>query len=92
MLRTADVGLDALHRVVLGSRHLLDGGGVDDVVDSLHGHHQALLVADVAEEIAHARRIEDLLHLELLELVAREDYEPLRLRGLKYAPDEALAE
>ena len=40
--------------------------GMHDIVDALHRHDKALLVPDVAQEVAHAGSVKDLLHLELL--------------------------
>ena len=54
VLRAEDVGLDGLERVVLGGRHLLERGRVDDDVDAVEGAVQALAIAHVAEEVAQA--------------------------------------
>ena len=70
VFRAMDVRLDAFHRVVFGSRHLLQRGCVDDEVHAVHRLHQAVAVAHVADEVAHAFLVEVLLHLELLELIA----------------------
>jgi hypothetical protein len=78
--------MDRLKGVVLGGGHLLEGGGVDDDIDAVEGLVQAFGVADVAEEVAHAAMGLDgkaLGHLELLELVAREDDQPPRLVALE---------
>ena len=92
VLGAMDVGLDALHRVVLGRRHLLEGCGVDHDVHAVHGLRQAFLVAHVTDEVAHAGRVEFLRHLVLLELVAREDHDARRLVALQQGFDVLLAE
>ena len=64
-----------------------------DVVDVVHRAQQALLVADVADEPAQARVVaEELAHLVLLELVAREDDQPARVEVVEGVADERLAE
>src|SRR5690606_25364035 len=49
-------------------------------------------VADVADEVAHLRRVVFLLHLELLEFVAREHHDPARLVARQDGPDVLLSE
>jgi hypothetical protein len=74
-----DIGLDALHRIVFGCRHLLHRSRVDDVVDAVESLAQPLRVTHVADEIAQLFLIILALHLKLLELIAREDNELLHL-------------
>ena len=82
--RAEHVGLHELERVVLRGVDLLQGGGVDDVVDVVHRAQQAALVTDVADEPAQARVVvEQLADLVLLELVAGEDHESLRVEVLE---------
>ena len=65
---------------------------MDDVVHPLHRLCQARAVANVADEITHHRRVEFLLHLELLEFVARKDNDFFRLVIGEQASDKLLAE
>ncbi len=77
--RAVHVGLDALHRVVFGGGHLLQRGGVDDDSRTPACAAQPLGVAHVADEVAQATgSVKLLLHLVLLQLVARVDDEPAR--------------
>lgn len=86
-----DVGLDALHGVVFGGRHLLEGGGMNHEVHAVHGHVEALGIPYVTDEIAHAGVIETLLHLELLEFITGVDDQPAwRVEG-EDSLDELLA-
>ncbi len=87
-----NVGLDALHRVVFGGRHLLEGGGVNHVVHALHGLSQPVAVAHVTNEVAHAVLRELLLHLRLLELVAGVDDELPRAEAIQDRPNVLLPE
>ena len=52
---------------------------MNDEIDALHGGAQALAIPHIADEIAHGGLIELLLHLVLLQLVARIDHETARL-------------
>src|SRR5262249_20608824 len=80
-------------RVVLGDRDLLEGGGVDHHVHALEGSAQALAIADVAEKEAQRGMLaDDLAHLGLLELVAREDDQPPRAMAREHPLDEAPSE
>ncbi|MBP2316550.1 hypothetical protein J2852_005918 [Azospirillum soli] len=75
VLCAVDVGVNAFHRVVFGSRHMLQRGGVDAKIDAAHGQFQPLAVADIADEVTQRRCPfwrHGLLHLILLELVAGE--------------------
>jgi hypothetical protein len=93
VLRAADVGLDVLERVVLGRVDLLEGGGVDDVVDVVERAIQTGPIADVADEEAQARVVaEHPAHLELLELVTAEDDETPQIVLVEQAARERLAE
>ena len=90
--RAVHVRADRLDRVVLGDVHVLHRGGVHDDVDAVEGAHQALAIAHIADEVAHARVAQLLLHHDVLLLVAREDD---HLRGLvrrEQPPRERLAE
>ena len=91
VFRTMDVGLDALHGVVFGGRHLLEGGGMHHEVHAVHGHVQALGIPYVTDEIAHAGVIETLLHLELLEFITGVDDQSARRVEGEDSLDELLA-
>ena len=79
VVRADDVGADGLHGEELAGGHLLEGGGVEDVVHAVHGVADALGVADVADEEAHLGRelggplLQAVAHVVLLLLVAGED-------------------
>ncbi len=96
VLRSVDVGLDALLRVVLGCVHLLDGGGVDDYVDALAGALQALAVADIPYEEPQLRILVVrifLLEFELFELIAGIDHYALHPRiAAKYGLNKLFSE
>src|SRR5215471_1030344 len=74
-LRTADVGLHGLDRVVLEGRHLLQCCRVNDDVDAVHGAREPPFVAHVTDEPTHARVSEPEVraHLFLFQLVATVD-------------------
>jgi hypothetical protein len=55
VLRAHDVGLHCLEGVILRGRHLLQRGGVNDVIDSIEGPVQALFIPNIADEVTHAR-------------------------------------
>ena len=86
-----DVGLDALHGVVLGGRHLLEGGGMNHEVHAVHGHVEPLGIAHIADEVAHAGMVEALLHLELLEFITGIDDQTARRVQGEDSLDELLA-
>src|SRR5262249_18275191 len=93
VLRAEDVRLHAFPRVVLGDRNLLEGGGVDHHVHALERAAQAVAITHVAEEEAQRRVLpDDLAHLGLLELVAREDDQPPWAMAREQPLDEAAAE
>ena len=95
VFRAGDVGADAFGGIVLGGRHVLKRGGVDHHFDIAHRHAQTLGVAHVADEVAQRivlRNRQFLLHLELLELVARIDHDALGLVALQHGLHEAAAE
>ena len=92
VLRADDVRLDALERVVLRGVDLLHRGGVDDHVDAVESAAQPRLVADVADEVAQPVVVEQLAHLVLLQLVAAEDDDALRVPLGERVPQERAAE
>ncbi|MNH12929.1 hypothetical protein D3C79_724830 [compost metagenome] len=65
-----DVGLDALHGVVFGGGHLLEGCRMHHIIDPAHRHGQPIGIPNIPDEVAHARRIVFLLHFKLFELIA----------------------
>lgn len=79
VVRADDVGSHGLHGEELAGGHLLEGGGVEDVVDPVHGVAHALGVADVADEEADLGGelgrplLQAVAHVVLLLLVTRED-------------------
>lgn len=79
VVRADDVGSHGLHGEELAGGHLLEGGGVEDVVDPVHGVAHALGVADVADEEANLGGelrgflLQAMAHVVLLLLVAGED-------------------
>ena len=71
-----DVGLDGLHGEELAAGHLLEGGGMEDVVHALHGVAEGAAVAhianvelDLAGHLGHTG-LEVVTHIVLLLLVA----------------------
>lgn len=91
IFRPIDIGLDALHGVVLGGRHLLEGGGMNHEVHAVHGHVEPLGIAHIADEVAHAGVVEALLHLELLEFITGIDDQTARRVQGEDRLDEFLA-
>jgi len=80
---TEDIGLDALHRVVLRSRHLFESGCMDDDVDAFACSAETVAIAHIADKEANEWVIFfgiELAHFELLELVARVNYQTLDTR------------
>lgn len=79
VVRADYVGAHGLHGEELAGGHLLQGGGVEDVVHAVHGVAHALGVADVADEEAdlggelRGPLLQAVAHVVLLLLVARED-------------------
>ncbi|MNT73832.1 hypothetical protein D3C72_2125860 [compost metagenome] len=65
---------------------------MDDEVDPAHGLDHAGLIPHVADEVPHLRRVEGLLHLELLQLIPREDDHALGLVAAQDGLDVLLAE
>jgi len=65
---------------------------MDHIVNPPHGKFQAREIPDVTDEVAHALIIERLLHLELLEFIARIDDEPGRFVTGQDGLDVLLAE
>ena len=79
VVRADDVGAHSLHGEELAGGHLLEGGGVEDVVHAVHGIAHRLSVTDVADEEAHlggelrGLLLQAVAHVVLLLLVAGED-------------------
>ena len=93
VLRTDDVRLDELVRVVLGRVDLLERRGVHDVVDAVHGALETVEVTDVTDEPAQARVVlEQRAALPLLQFVARVDDDALGVVLGEQLRDEGLAE
>ena len=91
--RAVDVRFHALERVVFGRRHDLRCRGMHHVLDAIERAVQALLVAYIADEEAHARvGAVGLRHLPLLHLVARVDDQPARLEAGEGHRQERVAE
>ena len=63
-----------------------------NIIDLIHRLFQTSLVAHIPNEVSHTRRIEHLLHLKLLELIARKYDNFLRREALEYNFYELLAE
>src|SRR5208282_5028407 len=75
-----DICLDRFERVVFASRHLFEGRCVDDHRHARERPLQALHVPNVSDEITQAGMIEaGRPHLMLLQLVAAENYQSVRL-------------
>src|SRR5205807_2453871 len=70
---THDVGAHSFERVVLASRDLLHGRGVNDHVGAVGGADQPLLVPNVPDEVADVAVAHTLTQLGLLQLVAGEN-------------------
>ena len=88
-----DVGLDRFERVVFAGRHLFQRGRVHHDGDSGKGALQALRVAHIADEVAQAGMIEARRpHVVLLEFVAAEDDELLRMVVAQHQLHELLPE
>ena len=97
VVRADDVGAHGLHGEELAGGHLLEGGGVEDVVHPVHGVAHALGVADVADEEAHLGGelgrllLQTVAHVVLLLLVAGEDAN-LRQVGVHEVLEHGVAE
>ena len=88
-----DVGLDRFKRVVFARRHLFERGRVHHHRHSGKGALQALRIAHVADEVAQAGMIEARRpHIMLLQFVAAEDDELLRMVVAQHHLDELLPE
>jgi hypothetical protein len=99
VLGAQHVGVDALRGIVLGGRHLLQSGGMNDDVDTAQGQGQALAITDVAQEEAHLADgllVELLaqldLHVALLQFVAGVDDDLSRVIATQHGLDEPPAE
>jgi len=71
VFRPDHVGLDALDRIVLGDRNMLERGSMDDDINTCERTVKALGIANVADEKTQHIGREFLLHLKLFKLVAR---------------------
>ena len=88
-----DVGLDRFKRVVFARRHLFERGRMHHDAYPGQGALQALRVAHVPDEVAQAGMIEARRpHVMLLELVAAEDDELLRMVITQHHLGELLSE
>ena len=74
---------------------MLESCGVDDILDSCHGHFQSSLVSNVTNKIAQTGMLliaELLVHLVLFQLIAREDDKTSRFVTLQNRTYKSLAE
>ena len=82
ILRTVDIGLDALFGIILRRIDLLYGRGVDDHVNALTGADKTLPVADISYKESELRifvmRI-FLFEFVLFEFIARINHYPLHI-------------
>src|SRR5690606_15555804 len=95
VLGAMNIRVDAFERVVLGDADMLQGGGMDDIVDPGHRHLKTLGIAHVPDEIAEfgiGIRRELMRHVELLLFVARKNDKAAHLVFLQDGPDELLPE
>ena len=65
---------------------------MNNVVYVSHHLVQAFGIANIAQQVPHAGIVENLAHLELLEFIARKDYQPARVVPLKNALDKTVTE
>ena len=78
-----DIRLDRFQGVVLRRRNLLEGCRVHHDVDPIHGPVETAFVAHVSNQEANLLITELLTHLELLQLIARQDPKSLEVVLLK---------
>src|SRR5262249_19503867 len=71
--------------------HLLEGGGVEDIVDTFHGRKDAVRVTNVADVEPHLGALEGGPHVFLLLLVTAENADFLDI-GLQKPPENGMAE
>ena len=92
-----DVGADSLHREELTRGDLLESGGMEDVVHTVHRIAHGLGVAHVTDEEANlggkfrTTLLQAMAHIILLLLVAREDANLLKL-GVDEVLEHGVAE
>ena len=91
VLRTLDVRLDELERVVFGCVDLLERGRVHDELDAVHSPHR-VAVANVAESTAAGGRRRTVAAPRMLQLVAREDDDSGGVMLIQEMPDKRFAE
>ena len=89
-----NVGADALHWIIFGCCHLFHSGSMNEIVDPTRRFDQPLAITHVADQPANAGRVYFLLHLELLELIARIENEARQVVAFeqyirKFAPEGA---
>ena len=87
IVRALDVGAHRLHREKLATRHLLERGGMEYVVDAGHCVRNGLRVTDVADVEFHLvgvlriLRLQLMAHIVLFLLVAGEDADLTDIAG-----------
>ena len=72
-LRTVNVSVDALHRIVFGDVHMLHRRCMDHIVNILHRFFKPLEVSHISDEIAHTSVGKLLCHIEMFLLVTGVD-------------------
>lgn len=93
VLRPQDVGADELRGVGLPGVHLLQGGGVNDVVDAAHRGEESLPVAYVADDPPQPGVVGEVAAgLVLLEFVPRVGHDACWTVVVQDVPDERPAE
>jgi hypothetical protein len=91
ILRSEDVGFDALKRVVFGHRNLFESGSVNHGVHAVQSVRKPVSVANVTNEKAQTLIRELLGHFILLEFIPRVDDHPLDIGIPKEAGNAAVA-
>ena len=95
ILGAVNVRPHAFERIVFRGRHLFHRRRMDHEFNIAHCRFEPLGVADIADKIAQLRIPgcrELLFHLELFELVARENDQPPRFEICKHVADETAPE
>src|SRR5262245_17056459 len=92
ILGPVDIGLDRLEGIVFARGNLLEGSRVHHDIDAVHGPGEPVAIPHVADEEAEGVVIEARHHLRLLELVAAEDDEALRMVLRQHDLHELVAE